>query len=106
MIAPFEASRLKLNRAAKHLNELEIAVPAYLEQKPVGIIVEPFPGMEMSYDSRAWIARIRKPVPFELAPIIGDVVHNLRTSLDLLACDLVRLAGKSTLGDVSRADGR
>ncbi len=34
-------------------------------------------------------------VPFDLSVIIGDVIHNIRTSLDLLACDLVRLSGES-----------
>jgi hypothetical protein len=43
-------------------------------------------------------ARIRKPVPQFLSAIIGDTVHNLRTALDLLACDLVRLNGRSVRG--------
>ena len=96
MIAPFEASRVKLDRAAKHLSELETAVAAYLAEKPVQIIVEPFPGgVGETHGTRAWLARIRKPVPLDFSAIIGDVVHNLRTTLDLLACDLVRLTGKS-----------
>lgn len=36
--------------------------------------------------------------PREVPLILGDAIHNLRTSLDLLACDVVRLNGK-------RADG-
>jgi hypothetical protein len=96
MIAPFEASRVKLNRAAKHLAELEAVVAAYLAEKPVRIIVEPFPGgVGEKFGTRAWLARIQKSVPLDFSAIIGDVVHNLRSALDLLACDLVRLAGKS-----------
>jgi hypothetical protein len=94
MAAPFDASSLKLARAAKHLEELKVAASDYLALNPVRIVVEPFPHMEKSHGTQAWIARIDKPVPFEFSAIIGDVVHNLRAALDLLACDLVRLAGK------------
>jgi hypothetical protein len=94
MIAPFDAPRLKIERAKKHLHELESAALAYFSAKPVAIVVEPFPGMDPT-KAHAWIARIRHPVPATLSPIIGDVVHNLRTALDLLACDLVRVNGKS-----------
>jgi hypothetical protein len=97
-ITPFAASKLKLNRAAKHFSELEDAVSAYLSESPVRIVVEPFPGMEMRYATRAWVARINNPVPLHLSAIIGDVVHNLRAALDLLACDLVRLAGQTSKG--------
>ena len=94
LMRPFEASKLKLDRAAKHLRDLEEAVAAYLAERPCVIVVEP-----LSYEkwgTRAWKARIRKAVPLDLSAIVGDVVHNLRTALDLLACDLVRLKGKST----------
>ncbi len=99
MIAPFEASKLKLDRAAKHLAEVENAVATYLAEKPVAIVVEPFPGgAAEAFGTRAWLARIRKPVPLALSAIVGDLVHNLRAALDLLACDLVLLAGKSAKG--------
>jgi hypothetical protein len=94
MIAPFEASKLKLDRAATHMRELESAIAAYLAGKPCAIVAEHFPGMELSYSTHAWTARIRKPVPLELSAIIGDVVHNLRASLDLVICDLVRINGR------------
>lgn len=96
MIAPFEASRLKIDRASKHLCELEDAIETYFASKPCAIIVEPFPGMEPFWKTQAWIARIRQSVPHAVSAIIGDVIHNLRTALDLLVCDLVRVAGKST----------
>jgi hypothetical protein len=94
MIAPFEASKLKIERAAKHLQELEIAISAYLAEKPCVIVVEQFPGLEQM-GTQAWNARIRKPMPLVLSAIIGDIVHNLRTALDLLICDLVKVNGKN-----------
>ncbi len=54
--------------------------------------------MELSYSTQAWTARIRQPVPLALSPIIGDAVHNLRASLDLALCDLVRLNERSIDG--------
>ena len=33
--------------------------------------------------------------PEEISAIVGDVIHNLRTALDLTACDMVRAAGQS-----------
>jgi hypothetical protein len=94
MIAPFDASKLKIERANKHFQELEASISAYFSENPCALMVEPFPGMNPRHN-HAWIARISKPVPLFLSSIIGDVVHNLRTALDLLACDLVRLNGRS-----------
>lgn len=96
MVAPFEASKLKLERAETHLEELKKAIEAYFDKKPCVIVVEQFTGMPSHVRSQAWTARVRNPVPLKLASIIGDVVHNLRASLDLLACDLVRLHGGPT----------
>jgi hypothetical protein len=95
MVAPFEASKLKLDRSAEHLQELERATAAYFSEKPCVIVVEPFPGME-GMGTQSWNARIRKPIPMKLSALIGDTVHNLRSALDLLICDLVKINGKST----------
>ncbi|WP_439548206.1 hypothetical protein [Falsiroseomonas sp.] len=94
-LAPFEGARLKITRAAIHIDELDSAIAAYLARRPAAIVVEQ-PVMWVEFDSYAWVARLRQPVPTELAAIIGDAVHNLRASLDLLATDLVRLNGQST----------
>jgi hypothetical protein len=82
MIAPFEASKLKIERANTHIQELEMSISAYFSENPCVLVVEPFPGMD-SIRNHAWIARIRKPVPQFLSAIIGDTVHNLRTALAL-----------------------
>ncbi len=96
MTAPFEASKLKLERAAEHLKEFEAAALAYLNSKPCAIVVEPFPGgLHEQMGTQSWNARIRKPMPTKFSVLIGDFVHNLRTALDLLVCDLVTITGKS-----------
>jgi hypothetical protein len=93
-IKPFEASRLKIERARRHLNELRQATSTFLDRKPVEVVVEKWPEAPETLQMTAWTGRIRESVPREFSTIIGDLVHNLRTALDLLACDLVRLNGK------------
>jgi hypothetical protein len=94
MIAPFEAPKLKIERARAHIEELDATINAYLAGNPCALVVEPFPGPAYM-KSHAWIARIRKPIPLTSSVIIGDAVHNLRTALDLLICDLARINSKS-----------
>jgi hypothetical protein len=55
MIAPFEASKLKLDRAREHLQEFESAVKAYLSEKPCIIVVESFRGLEQM-GTQSWNA--------------------------------------------------
>jgi hypothetical protein len=87
MLAPFEAPKLEIKRARHHLQELETEVAAYFNRKPMALIVEKPEGFDQ-IGCHSWTVRIREPVPVYLAPIIGDIVHNLRASLDLIACDL------------------
>jgi hypothetical protein len=80
---------------------LQSAVDAFLERKPLVIEVRDFKGIQPSdlgYKLHSWVARVRETVPVNLSGMIGDCVHNLRASLDLMACDLVRLNGKSDKG--------
>lgn len=46
------------------------------------------PGTEFA----GYVVRIREDVPETLAPIAGDVIHNLRSALDIMMCELVRSA--------------
>ncbi len=105
MLEPFEAPKLKIERARAHIQELDVAIRSYLAGKPCVIVVERetdpqnkkvheflSPGREFY----AAVARVRTPIPPYLSAIIGDVVHNLRASLDLLICDLARVNDKSS----------
>jgi hypothetical protein len=96
MLLPFEASDLKIARARKHLQELETEIAAFFSAKPFRLIVEPWEhNASLGYVTHAWVVRIKGEITPMVSTIIGDVFHNLRTSLDLLACDLVSIAGKS-----------
>ncbi len=91
-LRPFLASRLKIGRAARHVATLRGEVAAYMARVPI------YTDMWIDENDPKYMAfslNIAEPIPMEWAPIIGDAVHNLRASLDLLACEAVRLNGDS-----------
>jgi hypothetical protein len=81
-------------RAKRHIFDLQTETDSFLARDPYRIVCENNPETVKP----AWIVRIRENFSDEVPLIIGDAVHNLRSALDLLACDLVRLNGKSTKG--------
>ena len=93
-LSPFEAPRLKLDRAGHHIRDVDHAIKAYLDRKPFRAVLEP----GKMPDQINITFRVREAVPAELTAMIGDVVHNLRASLDILASDLVGLNGGDTKG--------
>ena len=98
LLPPFVAPRLKLQRARRHIDELEQEIGSFLARQPFRIVIEQPEWWKESWPIHAWTARLRELIPLELSAIIGDAVHNLRSVLDLLAGDLVRINGKSTKG--------
>ena len=49
----------------------------------------------------SWSVKVdfkNEPLPEELSAVFGDLIHNLRTSLDLAACECVRNNNKSDKG--------
>jgi hypothetical protein len=85
-LPPFEAPARKLKWGRHRIDEFAWRISTYESNHPV----------ELKYTDTHIILERAKCPPDELPFIIGDAIHNLRTSLDLLACDLVRLNGKST----------
>jgi len=89
---PFSAPFLKVDRAKRHLAELESVIADYLAKKPIR--------WSGNIEVRDRVAQIKlgfeqDPVPPEVSSILGDIIHNLRSSLDLLASDLCRMKGES-----------
>jgi hypothetical protein len=83
---PFVGPRLKIARGHKHLSDLKVALTAFRTDA----IVNFEPDDDSTCDSmdgyRLQFSHDPRP---ELAPIIGDVVHNYRASLDMMIGDLV-----------------
>lgn len=98
MLAPFSASRLKINRATQHTQELQREITVFFERNPFKLVVYEVEDRRSSYELVSWNVRLSRLLPVEVSAIIGDIVHNARVALDVLACDLVALAGHSTKG--------
>ena len=98
--ALFSASRLKLQRATKHIAELEALAAKHVEAQAANM---PPPLQRPQFADSDGRIMLHGPmtirgVPEEFGAIVGDVIHNLRAALDLLACDLVRKGGGNVNG--------
>src|ERR1700686_281492 len=91
--------RLKIERAKKHIRDLGVRIRMFCESDAYTIGVKPHPIAEIQ-QTTLYFASV-DPIPDDISLIIGDAVHNLRSSLDHLAWQLV-LAN----GGISSRDGR
>jgi hypothetical protein len=87
VVTGLESAKLKLIRAAEHIKTIDQSTWRYARRKPHKIITDA-KGEET--------ADIRKAPPDEIAILAGETVYQLRSALDHLAFDLVKLnrAGK------------
>lgn len=78
----------KVERAEKHIQELNLALNSFYATKPYGIV------KKIDAETRDHIYYVTKvsPVPEPVSLIIGDVLQNLRSALDHLAYALVAKA--------------
>jgi hypothetical protein len=80
--------RAKVERAKEHLAEFERAVVEFLSRQPYAL------GTKIDPDgSHHCIIHIKETVPLRLSTVAGDVLHNARSALDLMACCLVAMNG-------------
>lgn len=82
---------VKVERAKKHVRDLEALVEGFFESSPYEIVVQDQPDT----GDRVFRVKILHQPPLEWGAIVGDVVHNLRATLDLLVCELVRGEGNT-----------
>jgi hypothetical protein len=73
--------RVKIERAKKHLRNLEAELITFGKQE--------FQAVTTDKDSQLQHLGKYRILPFDALPAAGDVVHNLRSALDHLACQLV-----------------
>ena len=88
----FQAPKLKIKRAKKHIGELQCEVTQFIARNPYRVVVE----QDRKTLDDLFVIRVQDQIPDDFSAIIGDAIHNLGAALDLLACDLVRVNG----GDV------
>lgn len=93
-MASLDSVRQKIIRAAEHCKSLEAEATRYFSANPGEVVTEEEP------HSHRIVLKFseRIPVPVAVPLIIGDVLQNLRSSLDYLVWELV-LAAKNNPGD-------
>jgi hypothetical protein len=82
--------RAKVERAEKHINDLDVALRTFLDSNPYLVARKPHP--EGSDLMVYWLSSAR-PIPPLISIIAGDTLANLRGALDHLAFQLAWLNG-------------
>jgi hypothetical protein len=80
------SARLKIERAKKHIRDLDAEKGAFLGGDPYRGV----PRFNPEMDRTEYILQNIPVIPDNIPLILGDAVHNLRSALDHLACELVR----------------
>ena len=83
--------RLKIERAKKHIRDLDIAIQAFVLDKPYRLEVKPHPVAQIEHTT-LYVAEV-KPIPDEISLTVGDAIHNSRSALDHLMWQLVESGG-------------
>jgi hypothetical protein len=88
---------IKVERAKHHFRDLQTLVERFLEAKPYRVV---------PYDEPDTGDLVHRVEVFDQPPLIwsaiaGDCVHNLRSSLDLLVCEMVRANGRPVTPDTA-----
>ena len=82
---------LKLKRAADHISDVDDSIRSFCDSRPYEIRSREHPIPAIQHIT-VYVARVT-PIPEELALQIGDAIHNVRSALDHLACQLVLANG-------------
>jgi hypothetical protein len=88
---------LKIERADKHLRDFRAAIVEFRKANPYGFRIERDPQTREPF---YYVVEIQD-IPVEISLIAGDVLQNLRSALDYLACALVGRNGKKPTKETS-----
>jgi hypothetical protein len=81
---------MKVERAKHHFGDLQVRYERFRETNPY----EATPYDEPDTGDLVYKAKVPKQPPLWWSTVTGDCVHNLRSSLDLLVCEMVRSRDK------------
>lgn len=85
--------RAKIERAKKHVRDLDVAIRAFTDRNPGRECVVSQPQSDTAYTLHC--VRLLTPIGSDIPVIAGDAVHNLRSALDHLAWQLVEANGQT-----------
>lgn len=78
-------SRLKIERAKKHINDLNAEIERYIAKSPF----ELWSRFKKKPSEREIFVKQNERIPDEIPLILGDAIHNLKSALDILAWRMV-----------------
>lgn len=85
----FESAQLKIKRAQKHIGDLEQVFTRFINTQTHTFSIQ----YETETDTYSVEVHFKEAIPNELALILGDAVHNLRTALDHATWELIGIDG-------------
>ena len=87
---PFESAMLKVDRAKRHVNDLQARLTAFLQSDFYRLRVD------KDTESGGYVVMYNtNPLPSDCALILGDAIHNLATPFDHIASELAVRIGLS-----------
>lgn len=86
MVADLTSVDLKIERANKHIEDLERHIYAFEATNPYEVVTQDDPHDAERYQN---VLKVHKPIPSCIPLTTGDAIHNLRSALDHLACAAV-----------------
>jgi len=97
--APIWSTRVKLDRAEKHLQDLDAEISAFIARNPYRLFCDE----DSEPAIKIYRIKVIEPIPSHWSAAIGDVIHNIRAALDCLATSLVWRAGHTSNSAVEDA---
>lgn len=83
--------RAKIERAEKHVGELDSAIDAFFQTNPYRVSQED----DRQLGGIRYVLRVVGTIPVGIPVIVGDVLHNLRSAMDHIVGQLVLANGGS-----------
>ncbi len=87
----FVASNAKIERAKSQIEDLDSKVSSFL----ISCGHTHFRNVDSS-GIEVWRFRLNEPIPIEFSLIVGEILHTLRSSLDLMMSEIARINDKPT----------
>ncbi len=81
---PLWSAWIKINRAKRHLGDLEREISAFHAREPYNVLID----VDTEPGQTLFRANFRETIPIAWGGIIGDIIHNLRAALDNAATGL------------------
>jgi hypothetical protein len=86
--AYLDGPRTKIERAQKHIRDLDFAIRAFCDSEPYTLGIN----KQLEISHIAIYVKDAQPVPREISTTLGDAIHNLRSAFDHVMYLLVKAA--------------